>query len=95
MGCLRWSSSTDQQSSEAAERVAPLEQLVGRLTLVLDIEKSRGETPKQKHLLELTPMEQREMVESLRTDFSVQQICETLSFTPSRTRVKRDSGRRF
>ena len=31
--------STDQQSSEAAERIAHLEQLVGRLTVVLDIEK--------------------------------------------------------
>ena len=32
-------SSTDQQSSEAAERIAHLEQLVGRLTVALDIEK--------------------------------------------------------
>jgi len=31
--------STDQQSSEAAERIAHLEQLVGRLTVALDIEK--------------------------------------------------------
>ena len=32
-------SSTDQQSSEAAERIAHLEQLVGRLTVALDIQK--------------------------------------------------------
>ncbi len=31
--------STDQQSSEAAERMAHLEQLVGRLTVALDIQK--------------------------------------------------------
>ncbi len=31
--------STDQQSSEAAERIAHLEQLVGRLTVALDIQK--------------------------------------------------------
>ena len=32
-------SSTDQQSSETTERIAQLEQLVGRLTLALEIEK--------------------------------------------------------
>ena len=32
-------SSTDQQSSEATERIAQLEQLVGRLTLALEIQK--------------------------------------------------------
>ena len=31
--------STDQQSSEAAERIAHLEQPVGRLTVALDIQK--------------------------------------------------------
>ncbi len=31
--------STDKQSSEAAERIAHLEQLVGRLTVALDIPK--------------------------------------------------------
>ena len=30
---------TDQQSSEATERIAQLEQLVGRLTLALDMQK--------------------------------------------------------
>ena len=30
---------TDQQSSEATERIAHLEQLVGRLTVALDIQK--------------------------------------------------------
>ena len=31
--------STDKQSSEAADRIAHLEQLVGRLTVALDIQK--------------------------------------------------------
>ncbi len=31
--------STDQQSSEVAERIAHLEQIVGRLTVALDIQK--------------------------------------------------------
>ena len=31
--------STDKQSSEAAERIAHLEHLVGRLTIALDIQK--------------------------------------------------------
>ena len=31
---------TDQQSSEAVDRIAHLEQLVGRLTVALDIEKN-------------------------------------------------------
>ncbi len=33
--------STDQPSSEAAERIAHLEQLVGRLTVALDIQKKQ------------------------------------------------------
>ena len=33
--------STDQQSNEAAERIAHLEHLVGRLTVALDIQKKR------------------------------------------------------
>ena len=70
--------STDKQSDEATERIARLEQLVGRLTVVLDIRKNLGETPKQKHLLELTPSEQRCLVEALRTKHSVRQICDTL-----------------
>ena len=34
-------------------------------------------------MVELTVMEQREMVEALRTDFSVRQICDTLGFNRS------------
>ena len=34
-------------------------------------------------MVELTPMEQQEMVEALQTDDSVRQICETLGFTRS------------
>lgn len=33
---------TDQQSCETAERIAHLEQLVGRLTLAMDIEKKES-----------------------------------------------------
>ena len=54
----------DKQSDASAERIAQLEQLVGRLTLALDIQKKASVC-----LLELTPMEQREMVTALRTDF--------------------------
>ncbi len=66
----------DKQSDAAAERIAHFEQLVGRLTVALDVQKSLD-------LVELTPMEQREMVEALQTDYSVRQICETLGFNRS------------
>ncbi len=68
---------TDKQSDANMERIAPLEQLVGRLTVALNIQK------KSLNLVELTPMEQREMVEALQTDYSVRQICETLGFNRS------------
>jgi len=45
-------SSTDQQSSEAAARIAHLEQLVGRLTVALDIEKKAAtwlNSPRQRN----------------------------------------------
>ena len=45
-------SSTDQQPSEAAERIAHLEQLVGRLTVALDIEKKAAtwlHSPRQRN----------------------------------------------
>ena len=35
----RWFDSTDKQSSDAEKRIAHLEQLVGRLTVALDIQK--------------------------------------------------------
>ena len=72
-------SSTDQQSSEAAERIAHLEQLVGRLTVALDIEK------KARNVVELTSSEKREMVETVRntSSYSVRQICQTLGFNRS------------
>ena len=68
---------SDKQSNADAERIAHLEQLVGRLTVALDIQK------KALDLVELTPMEQREMVMALQTDYSVRQICETLGFNRS------------
>ena len=66
--------STEQQSSEAEERIAHLEQLVGRLTVALDIEK------KSRDLVAPNLTEQRKMIEALRTDYSVRQICEVLGF---------------
>ena len=75
--------STDKQSSEAAERIAHLEHLVGRLTVALDIEKKPWGTPKQKHLVELTASKKRELVEALQTDYSVREICDILIFNRS------------
>ena len=69
--------STDKQSSEAAERIAHLEHLVGRLTIALDIQK------KSLDLVELTASKKRELVETLRTDYSVREISETLGFNRS------------
>ena len=67
--------SMDKPSTEATERIAQLEQLVGRLTLAL--------VKKSLDLVELTPSEQCQIVEALGTDYSVRQICETLGFTRS------------
>ena len=69
--------SADKPSSESAERVAQLEQLVGRLTLALDIQK--------KHRLSwIAPAQQRGIVEKLRTRYSVRKlICEVLGFNKS------------
>ena len=69
--------STDKHANEATERIAQLEQLVGRLTLALEIQK------KSINLVELNPSQQRYIVETLRTDFSVRQICETLGINKS------------
>ena len=52
-------------SEDAAERIAHLEQLVGRLTVALDIQK------KSLNLVELTASEKRELIETFRTDYSV------------------------
>ena len=56
---------------EATERIAQLEQLDG-LTLALEIT----------DVVELNS-EQRHILETLRTEFSVRQICETLDFNKS------------
>ena len=69
--------STDKHSDASIERIAQLEQLVGRLTLALEIEK------KSIDFAELTPSEQRHLVETLRTDYSARQICETLGINKS------------
>ena len=68
--------STDQHSNEAeTERIAHLEQLVGRLTVALRHPK------KSIDMVEPNLTEQREIVETLRTEYSVRQICEVLGFT--------------
>ena len=66
--------STDKHANEATERIAQLEQLVGRLTLALEIQK------KASTLLSWLRLN---IVETLRADFSVRQICETLDFNKS------------
>ena len=68
---------TDQQSNEAAEHIAHLEHLVGRLTVALDIQK------KALTFLELIPSEESKIVEALRTQHPVREICEVLGFTRS------------
>ena len=69
--------STDKHANEATERIAHLEQLVGKLTLALEIQK------KSINLVELTPSQQRYIVDVLRTAYSVRQICEVLGFNKS------------
>ena len=69
--------SADKQSSESAERIVQLEQLVGRLTLALEIQK------KAIDVVGLTPSQQRRIVETLRKEYSMRQICETLGFNKS------------
>ena len=59
---------TDKQSSEAVDWIEHLEQLVGRLTVALDIEKKHWGNTQAKHLLQLISSEQRQIVEALRTD---------------------------
>ena len=68
----------DKQSDASAERITQLEQLVGRLTLALEIEKKSLDLETG-----LNRSEKREMVEALRTDYSVRQICDTLGLNRS------------
>ena len=63
-----------RHSEDAAERIAHLEQLVGQLTVALDIQKKAFD------MVELTPSEKRNLIETLRDDYSVRQISETLGF---------------
>ena len=80
---LRLSESSDKASQETVGRIAHLEHLIGQSTVASDIEKRLAETPKQKHLVELTGPEKLELVETLRTNYSVRSISETLGFNPS------------
>ena len=83
--------STDKQSSEVSEkRIAHLEQLVGRLTVALDIQK------KSLGLVEMTLSEKQSLISALHQEYSVREICETLGFNrssfyyhPKRIRPKR------
>ena len=91
--------STDKHANEATERIAHIEQLVGRLTLALEIQKKAlgksaeirrntlsktpSKYPKQKHIVELNTSQQRDIVETLRADFSVRQICEVFGINKS------------
>ena len=68
--------STNKQSSDAEKRIAHLEQLVGRLTVALDIQKSLG-------LVEMTLSEKRSLIAALQQGYSVREICETLGFNRS------------
>ena len=57
--------SKDKASAADASRIAHLEQLVGRLTVALDIEK------KSREVVELTPSVKRKMVENVRNASSL------------------------
>ena len=63
--------STDKHSQHCIEQIAQLEQLVGRLTMALDIQKSLD-------LARLSQSHKRQIVEALQTDYSVRQICDVL-----------------
>ena len=47
--------STDKQSDASIERIAQLEQLVGKLTLALEIQKKPWGNTQAKHFAELNP----------------------------------------
>ena len=64
--------STDKQSNDHNEQIAQLEQLVGLLTLALDIRK------KSLDLAQLNRSQKQQMIEALQTDYSVRQICDAL-----------------
>ena len=65
---------TDKQSSKDAERIAHLERLVGRMG------RGNGHPKKSIDIVGLTPSEQRHVVETLRKEYSMRQICEVLDF---------------
>ena len=69
--------STDKQANDSKERIAQLEQLVGRLTVALDVQK------KSLNLADLNQSQKRQMVEALQTDYSVRHICDVLGFNRS------------
>ena len=60
-----------------AERIAQLEHLVGRLTLTMEIEEKSSDT------VELKPSQRRHLIEALRKEYSVRQICKALGFNRS------------
>ena len=70
--------STDKQSNDHSERIAQLEQLVGRLTIALDIQK------KSLDLAQLSQAQKQQMVKALQPEYSVRQICDALDLHRSR-----------
>ena len=87
--------SSEKPADASVERIAQLEQLVGRLTLALEIQKSID-------VVGLTPSQQRHIVEQLRSDYSMRLICETLGFNkstfyyqPKATRLKTSCERKY
>jgi len=68
--------SSEKHADASLERIAQLEQLVGRLTLALEIQKSID-------FFGLTPSQQRHIVEKLQPDYSMRLIYEVLGFNKS------------
>ena len=69
--------SPEKHSDASSERIAQLEQLVGRLTLALEIQK------KSIDVVGLNPSQQRHVVETLCKEYSMRQICQVLGFNKS------------
>ena len=64
--------STDKQANDHNEQIAQLEQLVGRLTIALDIQK------KSLDVAQLSRSQKQQIVEALQPHYSVRQICDAL-----------------
>ena len=76
----------DKQMNVSQQRIAQLEQLVGKLTLALDIQK------KSLNLAELTPVVKREIVATLRTDYSCATDLRNTWIQPERSLLSTEKG---